>query len=80
MAASALSDMIVVKKKGVPGWWGKKKKKWKWHCPRDTGRRAGAKLVSLSSPGTKRRCWKSITTSALKVERLCFLGAWIVSV
>jgi hypothetical protein len=33
VAASTLSDMIVVKKKGVPGWWGKKKKKWKWHCP-----------------------------------------------
>ena len=32
VAASALSDMIVVKKKGVPGWWGKKKK-WKYHCP-----------------------------------------------
>jgi len=31
VAASALSDIIVVKKKGVPGWWGKKK--WKWHCP-----------------------------------------------
>jgi hypothetical protein len=30
-----LSDIIVVKKKGVPGWQGKKKwkKKLKWHCP-----------------------------------------------
>lgn len=26
-AASALSDTIVVKKKGVPGWWGRQ------HCP-----------------------------------------------
>jgi hypothetical protein len=31
VAASALSDVIVVKKKGVPGW--SVKKKWKWHCP-----------------------------------------------
>jgi hypothetical protein len=27
MAASALSNTIVVKKKGVPGWWGR------GHCP-----------------------------------------------
>jgi hypothetical protein len=27
VAASALSDTIVVKKKGVPGWWGRR------HCP-----------------------------------------------
>jgi hypothetical protein len=31
-AASASSDIIVVKKKGVPGW-SVKKKKLKWHCP-----------------------------------------------
>ena len=30
VAASALSDIILVKKKGVPGWRGNK---WKWHCP-----------------------------------------------
>ena len=27
VAASALSDTIVVKKKGIPGWWGRR------HCP-----------------------------------------------